>query len=112
MFRNPFTKIGSKNLRMLSNNTFDDKASGLDALDVVRRNKLEILEVETKAYVKIHRCFSVFLSYQYRIFSYLIVSNTTKKVYLCIMKNQIHTLFIKIDWLLINLISRIDRFDA
>lgn len=28
------------------------------------------------------------------------------------MKNQLHTLFIKIDWLLINLISRIDRFDA
>lgn len=65
---------------MLSDNTFDDKASRQDALDVVRRNKLEILEVETKAYVKIHRCLSVFLSYQYRIFSYLIVSNTTKKV--------------------------------
>ncbi|MDO5523621.1 MAG: DNA topoisomerase [Bacteroidia bacterium] len=43
------TEVGRKSLRMLSDIRFQDKVSGQEALEVVRRNKLEILEADTQS---------------------------------------------------------------
>ncbi len=62
-----------------------------------------------------HRCFSCFMGFfpaHYRIFSALFGSYLFNLFYLCEMKNQVHSLFVEINWQLISRISQIDRFDA
>lgn len=41
-------EIERKTLKMLSDKKFEDKASGQEAIEIVRRNKLEITEVDTR----------------------------------------------------------------
>ncbi|OPZ31693.1 MAG: DNA topoisomerase 3 [Bacteroidetes bacterium ADurb.BinA174] len=41
-------EVERKSLKMLSDKKFEDKESGQDALEIVRRNKLEITEVDTR----------------------------------------------------------------
>lgn len=41
-------EVGRENLRMLSEDKYQDKALGQEIVEIVRRNKLEILETETK----------------------------------------------------------------
>ena len=42
-------EVGRKTLRMLSDDKFDDKPSAQNAVEIVRRNKMEIIETDTRA---------------------------------------------------------------